>query len=328
MIWEGMMQKLFLVLASLCSLLLLNHAYAQDYPSRPVHLIIGFGTGGPDTTARIIAAQLATQTGKRFVVENKPGSSGIIGAEFVAKSAPDGYTLLVSPASLASLPSLQTKLPFNIEKDFRAISQIVASEASFLLVYPKLPVKNLKEFMGYIKDGKNRVLYGSTGIGTGSHLRMALFAKMNNLPMQHVPFKSPGEAAVSLIGGETHALFMTTTQALPLIKSGKALALAYDYPTRADFMAEIPTMAEAGAAPTDLDSGWHGIMGPAGMPDQVVAWLENEVRKAIANPEVKEKLVNLGLIPVGSTGPEFQKVIVNTIKGMGDAARAAGIEAK
>ena len=93
-------------------------------------------------------------------------------------------------------------------------------------------------------------------------------------------------------------------------------------------MAEIPTMAEAGAAPTDLDSGWHGIMGPAGMPDQVVAWLENEVRKAIANPEVKEKLVNLGLIPVGSTGPEFQKVIVNTIKGMGDAARAAGIEAK
>ncbi len=316
-----------IITTSFASLLALGNAsLAQDYPSRPVHFVVGFGAGGPDTTARILAAQLATQTGKRFVVENKPGSSGIIGAEFVAKAAPDGYTLLVTTASLASLPSLQTKLPFDVQKSFKPISQIVASEASFLLVYPQLPVKNLVELMAYAKDPKNRVLYGSTGIGTGSHLRMALFAKANNVPMQHVPFKSPGEAAVSLIGGETHTLFMTTTQALPLIKSGKARAVAYDYPTRADFMPDIPTMKEAGSAPTDLDSGWHGMMGPAAMPEPVVKWLETEIRKAIATPEVRERLTNLGLIPVGGTGEEFGTVLAAAVKGMGDAARAAGIQ--
>ena len=132
---------------------------------------------------------------------------------------------------------------------------------------------------------------------------------------------------VSVMGGETQALvFLTTTQALPLIKAGKVRAIAYDYPTRAEFMPDVPTMTEAGAAPTDLDSGWHGILAPANTPKPVVEWLETEVRKAIATPEMKERLKNLGLIPVGSTSEEFGKVLANAVKGMGDAARAAGIE--
>ena len=211
-------------------------ASGQAYPDRPVHIVVGFGVGGPDTTARLLAAQLTAQTGQRFLVDNKPGSSGVIGAEFVAKAAPDGYTLLVAPASLASLPSLQKKLPFDVLKSFTPVSQIAASEASFLVVPPSLPVKTLKDLIAYAKDPKNHVTYASTGIGTGSHLRMALFSSANGAPMLHVPFKSPGEAVVSVMGGETQALFMTTTQALPLIKAGKIRALAYDYPTRAAFL--------------------------------------------------------------------------------------------
>ena len=297
----------------------------KAYPSRPVHIVVGFGVGGPDTTARLLAAQLTAQTGQRFLVDNKPGSSGVIGAEFVAKAPADGYTLLVAPASLTSLPSLKKALPFDVQKDFKPVSQIGRSEASFLVVSPKLPVKTLREFIAYAKNPQNHVAYASTGIGTGSHLRMALFSKANGAPMLHVPFKSPGEASVSVMGGETQALFLTTTQALPLIKAGKVRALGYDYPTRASFMPDIPTMTEAGSAPTELDSGWHGLLAPAGTPDAVVKYLETEIRKAIATPDMQKRLTALGLEPVGGSGADFAQVIARSLADMAKAAKAADI---
>jgi tripartite-type tricarboxylate transporter receptor subunit TctC len=295
------------------------------YPSRPVHLVVGFGVGGPDTTARLLAAQLGEQTGQRFIVDNKPGSSGVIGAEFVAKAAPDGYTLLVAPASLASLPSLRKDLPFDVLKDLKPISQIGISEASFLVVPPTSTAKTLQDLVAQAKAPGSHLTYASTGIGTGSHLRMALFSAANGAPMQHVPFKSPGEAVVSIMGGETSALFLTTTQALPLIKAGKIRALAYDYPTRASFMPDIPTMAEAGSAPTNLDSGWHGLLAPAGTPEPVVRYLEAEVRKAIATPEMQTRIKALGLAPAGGSSEEFAQVLAKAVQGMGAAAKAAGI---
>lgn len=298
----------------------------QPYPNRPVHIIVGFGVGGPDTTARLLAASLSEQTGQRFLVENKPGSTGVIAAEYVAKAPADGYTLLVAPASLTSLPSLKKDLPFDVLSSFAPVSQIASSEASFLVVPPTLPVGNLQEFMAYARDPGHHVTYASTGIGTGSHLRMALFSAANGVPMQHVPFKSPGEAAVSVMGGETQALFLTTTQALPLIREGKVRALAYDYPTRADFLPEVPTMTEAGAAATDLDSGWHGVLAPAGTPGEIISWLENEIRTAIASADMQEKIRNLGLTPVGGTSAEFRQLLVKSVHDMGEAARAAGIQ--
>ena len=178
----------------------------QPYPNRPVHIVVGFGVGGPDTTARLLAAQLTEQTGQRFLVDNKPGSSGVIAAEFVANASPDGYTLLVAPASLTSLPSLRRNLPFDVLDSFIPVSQIGASEASFFLVSPDLPITSLQEFIAYTRNPAHHVSYASNGIGTGSHLRMALFADANGTPMQHVPFKSPGEAVVSVMGGETQAM--------------------------------------------------------------------------------------------------------------------------
>jgi tripartite-type tricarboxylate transporter receptor subunit TctC len=328
-IWSGEMFRLLTAAAiSLAALTAASCGPAPKaaYPSRPVHLVVGFGVGGPDTTARLLAAELSKQTGQRFIVDNKPGSSGVIGAEFVAKSAPDGYTLLVAPASLASLPSLKKELPFNVLTGFKPVSQIGASEASFLVVPPTSRAKTLQDLIAEAKAPTGHVTYASTGIGTGSHLRMALFSAANGAPMQHVPFKSPGEAVVSIMGGETQALFLTTTQALPLIKAGKIRALAYDYPTRASFLPDVPTMTEAGAAPTNLDSGWHGLLAPAGTPDEVVDYLEAEVRKAVATPEMQARIRALGLTPVGGSSEQFAQVLAEAVKGMGEAARAAGIE--
>ena len=250
-----MFRKLAVVATSLAALMTAScgqQSHKAAYPNRPVHIVVGFGVGGPDTTARILASQLSLQTGQRFLVDNKPGSSGVIAAQYVADAKPDGYTLLVAPASLASLPALQKNLTFDVRKSFTPISEIVQSDASFLIVPPTLPVKNLQEFIAYTRNPANHASYASTGIGTGSHLRMALFSTANKAPMLHIPFKSPGEAAVSIMGGQTQALFLTTTQALPLIKSGKVRALAYDFPTRAAFLPSVPTMTEAGSAPTGM----------------------------------------------------------------------------
>ena len=299
-------------------------AFAQTYPDRPVTIVVGFGPGGPDTNARLLAAQLGAQTGGTFVVENKPGATGLIGAETVAQAAPDGYTLLMSPASIASLPAMHKSLSFDPLEDFIPISLVSRSEASFLVASPSLPVDSLEELIAYAKD--NPVAYSSTGIGTGSHLRMALFADANDISLTHVPFKSPGEAVSSVMNGETQVQFITSSQALPFIQEGKIKALAFDSDTRAPFLPDVPTIVEAGAQPTNLDSGWNGLLAPAGTPPDVVAWLEHEISTALQTPEVQAQLEALGLQPVGSTSEEYRAALEKAVVSMGAAVEAAGIE--
>ena len=315
-----------LMAASLTALISCTTGWCQTYPVRPVRLIVGFGTGGPDTTARILAAQLTTQMGQSFIVDNRPGASGTIGADVVAKATPDGYTLLVAPNSFASTPSLYKKLPFDIIKNFAPVSHISSSEAAFMVVHPSLPVRSVTELIAYARKPENKVAYGSAGFGTGLHLRSALFSAQSGAAMVHVPYKGAGPAITGLMAGEVQVMFVTTTAALPLIKSGKIRVLAYDHATRADFLMEVPTMAEAGAPATQLGSGWHGLFAPAKTPMAIVARMEGEVRKAVAVPEVRERLVKLALTPVGSTSVEFRATVAITVKSMSEAARAAGIE--
>lgn len=315
-----------IAVTALATLALCASSFAQDYPSKPVTIVVGFGKGGPDTNARLLAAQLNMQTGKTFVVENKPGAAGIIGATYVAQAAPDGYTILMTSASIGSLPAMHKELAFDLMKDFEPVSMVSASEASFLVVNPDFPPKSLKELLDYTKD--HEVSYSSTGIGTGSHLRMALFTQANNIKMTHIPFKSPGEALTSLMNGETQVQFVTASQGVPLIREGKVRPLAYDYDTRPEFLPDVPTIVEAGAAPTGLDSGWNGILVPAGTPPEAKQWLETEIRKAVQNPDLQEKLKNIGLIPVGSSSEEFGVALARAVESMGAAVKAAGIEPK
>lgn len=319
------MRKLTVTLFA-CLAALASPSFAQGYPDRPVTIVVGFGPGGPDTNARLLANKLAEQSGGSFVVENKPGAGSLIGTETVVRAEPDGYTLLMTSAALATLPALHKQLSFDPLADLIPISLIARTEASFIVGSPSLPVKTLAELLSYAKDHK--VSYASSGIGASSHLRMAVFAAANNLPLTHIPFKSTGESMASVMNGETQLLFVTASQAVPFIKEGKVNGLAYDNATRATFLPDVPTIIEAGAQPTNLDSGWNGLLAPAGTPPEVIAWLEREVQAALQDPEVRATLVGLGLEPVGSTGAEFAATLKSTATSMAAAVTAAGIEAQ
>jgi len=301
-------------------------AWGQGYPNRPVRIIVPAGTGGPDIVARVVAAQLATQTGQQFLVENRPGANGIIGADMVAKSPPDGYTLMVYSSGFVINPAVHKTMPYDTEKDFLPVTNLVTSGGLFIAIHPSVPAKTLQEFVALARQPDAKLAYSSPGVGNTWHLAMEVFNSVAGTKIIHIPYKGGGPATAALAAGEVQAMVASPAPLLPHYKSGKVRVLAYTAPTRHPSAPDVPTTAEAGLPRYNVDGGWFGMFAPANTPPEVVDRLYREVRTALENPQVRERLVGIGVQPVGNSPAEFKKFVADELRLHAEMVRVAGLK--
>lgn len=283
-------------------------ANAQEWPNRPISLIVSYPPGGTaDLMARTIATPLGKILGTSVVVENKPGASGQIAASYVAKASADGYTLMLDASSYSVNPSLFPKLPYDPNKDFKTLA-VLAQYPNVLLVNPNFPAKSVKELVAMAKAKPNSISYASSGNGSAQHLAGALFEVKAGVEMQHIPYKGGGPALNDVIGGQVPVFFGSVASTKQYVDSGKLNALAVTGKKRASSMPNVPTMAEAGVAGYEVYE-WNGIFAPSGTPAPILIKLSDAIAKVMASPEVREKVLSLGGDPFQGNSEAADKFI-------------------
>ena len=304
-------QVLRAALAAASLTVLAPAAFAQAWPSRPVTIVVPFAAGGSsDATARMLAARLRDRLGQTFVVDNKPGAGGNVGADLVAKAAPDGYTLLLATSSHVTNLSLYKSLPYDLVRDLAPVSQ-VAVIPSLLVVNPSVPAKNLPEFIRLVRDTSAPVSYGSSGSGSSPHLSAEVFNKMAGGRMVHVPYRGSGPALVDLLGGQIQAVFAPFVDALPHVRAGKLRPLGMTSKSRSALLPEVPAIAEA--LPGYEVVLWNGIFAPARTPPEVVQRLSQAIAEVLRTEDTKKLLAEQGSEPMASTPEEFRRFIAAEI---------------
>jgi hypothetical protein len=284
-------------------------AFAQTYPSKPIHIIATYSPGSSvDIIARLISKPLSEQLGVPVVVENKPGAGGDLATDYVAKAPKDGYTLgFASPAPLTVNPVLRKSMPFNVAKDIAPIS-LIATGPNLVLINPSLPVNNMTELVAYIRANPGKVSYASSGFGTSNHLAGELLKHLTKSDIVHVPYKGNSEAMTDLMGGRVQILFSGVPPVMPLIESGKMRAIAVADFKRSPLLPNVPTVAEAGL--TGSESGaWYGLMAPAGTPNDVLNRIHSELMRVLERPEIRAQFAKMGIDPAPQTRSEFTRQI-------------------
>ena len=277
---------------------------AQTFPSKPLHIVVPYAAGGAvDTIARAFAPHLSTQLGQPVIVDDKPGAGANIGADAVAKSPPDGYTVLLSPAGLAISPAMYRKLPFDAAKDFQPVSQLMSSWL-ILVTAQKLPAKTVAELLALAKANPGRLNYGSTGLGSPPHLAGELLRQLGHIDVVHVPYKGDAPMYAALLAGEVDLGFGPLAGALPHIRSGRLHLLAITDAQRSPLLPEAPTLVESGL-PDFRYSGWIGVLAPGATPRPVIERLYTEWTRARATADIRERMPAWGYEPVGSSPEAF-----------------------
>jgi tripartite-type tricarboxylate transporter receptor subunit TctC len=281
-----------------------QHAWPQTWPVRTVRLVVPFAPGGGvDAVARYLAYKATEQTGATFVVDNRPGGGGVLGTELVARAAPDGYTMLVSAPEFSINPTMQPKLAYDPFKDFAYISQLTAGQ--FMLAsHPSVPAKTVKDVIALAKARPDKLTYGSSGTGGINHLAGALFHSMTGIHWVHVPYKGAGPATIALLGGQIDFVFASTIGLVGPAKNGKVRPIAVTGAERFTELPDVPTIAESGVPGYNV-TGWYGLYAPAGTPEDIVRRMQAEAKRGLNSPDVSDKLVKSGNVPVVSMPEEF-----------------------
>ncbi|MBL8384302.1 MAG: tripartite tricarboxylate transporter substrate binding protein [Burkholderiales bacterium] len=304
-------------------------AAAQEaFPARPVRLVVGFGAGGiTDVLARVLAAELPKVWGQPVVVENRPGASGVIGAELVARAAPDGHVLLMAPGTHTIVPGLRKQMPYDAVRDFTAIT-LLASAPNMLVVHAETPYRSLGDYLAAAKARPGEVAYATSGIGTTVHIAGERLAHLAGVRFNHIPYKSSSQSIEAVVAGQVVSSWSAVNSALPHIRSGRVRPLAVAAEKRSSFAPDVPTFDELGVKGMKSDT-WLGVLGPAGMPPALAARINADLVRLLARPDIRERVLGLGAEPVA--GIELEKyaaLLREEVDGFAAIIRAANIKAE
>lgn len=311
-------------LAFLTSITLISNSAAAAYPERPVRLVVPYSAGGStDTVARLIGARLTERLGQQFVIDNRTGAGTLIGTEIVARAAPDGHTLLMATPPLAVNPSLYDKVPYVLERDFAAVTNVAAS-SNLLVVHPSVTASSTRELIALLKANPGKYNYGSSGIGGAGHLAMALFLNMAGVDAVHVPYKGGAPAVADLVAGRLSLMMANLTTAQPHIRAGRLRALGIGTAARSKLFPELPTVSESGVPGYEANN-WNGVVAPAGTPKSVVDRLHREIAATLKEPAIAERMAKSALDPIGDTPAEFARYLKSEAGKWGKLVRSARI---
>lgn len=299
-------------------------AMAQPYPSKTVRVVIGYSAGaGNDVIARMVLAELAKSMGQQFVVDNRPGAAGTIGAEIVARSPNDGYTLLNAPGSIASGASLLPNLPYDLLRDFAPVS-LMASVPFVLVVHPSVPVRSVQDLIAFAKLRPHELTFGSAGNGGGPHLTGELFALRTGLKLQHIAYRGTSQANADLAGGQIFMIFSPSSSVMTLARAKRVRALAVTSTQRQSAMPEVPTMIEAGIA--DFESrNWIALLGPRGMAESSIARLNTEINRIVDAPDMRARFADIGAEAMTGTPAQWAAYLQNDVAKWARVIKAAGV---